>query len=131
MRRLMVPSIVAALLLLGVSNDLSAQPKTQRVYVHVVDAAGAPVTGTTHRRKPMAWYVYLAHFMGGVFLANAVPHVVNGISGRPFPSPFASPPGQGESSPVVNVVWGAFNTVVAIPVSIASAISRCGADARC
>ena len=60
----------------------------------------------------MAWYVYLAHFMGGVFLANAVPHVVNGISGRPFPSPFASPPGRGESSPMVNVVWGAFNTVV-------------------
>jgi hypothetical protein len=60
----------------------------------------------------MAWYVYLAHFVGGVFLANAVPHFVNGISGRPFPSPFASPPGRGESSPVVNVVWGAFNTAV-------------------
>jgi hypothetical protein len=60
----------------------------------------------------MAWYVYLARFVGGVFLANAVPHFVNGISGRPFPSPFSSPAGRGESSPVVNVVWGAFNTAV-------------------
>lgn len=61
----------------------------------------------------MAWYVYVAHFFGGAFLANAVPHFVNGTSGRPFPSPFATPPGQGESSPVVNVAWGAFNAVVA------------------
>lgn len=61
----------------------------------------------------MAWYVYVAHFFGGAFLANAVPHFVNGISGRPFPSPFATPPGQGESSPVVNVAWGAFNAGVA------------------
>jgi hypothetical protein len=61
----------------------------------------------------MAWYVYVAHFFGGAFLANAVPHFVNGISGRPFPSPFATPPGQGESSPVVNVAWGALNAGLA------------------
>jgi len=57
----------------------------------------------------MPWFVYVAHFLGGAFLANAVPHIVNGISGRPFPSPFASPPGKGDSSPLVNVLWGAFN----------------------
>ena len=60
----------------------------------------------------MAWYVYVAHLLAGAFLANAVPHFVNGISGRPFPSPFASPPGQGDSSPVVNVLWGTFNAGV-------------------
>jgi hypothetical protein len=60
----------------------------------------------------MAWYVYVAYFFGGAFLANAVPHFVNGISGRPFPSPFASPPGRGESSPTINVAWGAFNAAV-------------------
>jgi hypothetical protein len=60
----------------------------------------------------MAWYVYLAHFVGGALLANAVPHFVNGISGRPFPSPFASPPGRGESPPMVNVAWGTFNAAV-------------------
>jgi hypothetical protein len=60
----------------------------------------------------MKWYHYLALFFGGAFLANAVPHFTNGVSGRPFPSPFASPPGQGESSALVNVLWGMFNLVV-------------------
>jgi hypothetical protein len=60
----------------------------------------------------MSWYVYLAHFGAGLFLANAVPHFVNGISGERFQSPFASPPGVGESSPLVNVLWGTANFVV-------------------
>jgi len=60
----------------------------------------------------MHWYGYLAHFVAGMFLANAVPHFVNGISGSPFQSPFATPPGVGESSPVVNVLWGFGNMVV-------------------
>ncbi len=59
----------------------------------------------------MTWYVYVAHFVAGLFLANAVPHFVNGISGAPFQSPFASPPGVGESSPLVNVLWGFVNFV--------------------
>jgi hypothetical protein len=29
----------------------------------------------------MRWYHYLAYFFGGAFLANTVPHFVNGISG--------------------------------------------------
>jgi len=61
----------------------------------------------------MRWYTYVAYFLGGAFLINVVPHFVNGVSGRPFPSPFASPPGQGLSSPLVNVWWGAFNFLVA------------------
>jgi len=54
----------------------------------------------------MAWYAYLAYFFAGAFLANGVPHFVQGISGKRFPTPFASPPAVGESSPLVNVVWG-------------------------
>jgi hypothetical protein len=54
----------------------------------------------------MPWYIYLAQFVSGLLLANGVPHFVQGISGNRFPSPFASPPGVGESSPVVNVLWG-------------------------
>jgi hypothetical protein len=37
---------------------------------------------------------------------------VNGISGKRFPSPFASPPGRGKSSPLVNVVWGMVNFLI-------------------
>jgi hypothetical protein len=53
-----------------------------------------------------------SYFFGGVFLANATPHLVSGVTGRAFQSPFAKPPGQGLSSSTVNVLWGAFNTVV-------------------
>jgi len=59
------------------------------------------------------YWTWIANFLGGAFLVNAVPHFVNGISGRPFPTPFAKPPGRGDSSPVVNVLWGSFNAVVA------------------
>jgi hypothetical protein len=61
----------------------------------------------------MRWYHYVAYFFGGAFLANAVPHFVNGISGNSFNSPFGTPPGEGHSSSTVNVVWGAFNFAVA------------------
>ena len=60
----------------------------------------------------MAWYVYVAHFVAGLFLANGVPHFVHGISGKKFQSPFASPPGVGESRPMVNMLWGLFNFVI-------------------
>lgn len=59
----------------------------------------------------MPWLVPFAHFFGGFFMANAVPHMVSGMMGRPFQSPFAKPPGQGLSSSTVNVVWGACNLV--------------------
>src|ERR1700690_4054910 len=61
----------------------------------------------------MHWYHYVAYFFGGAFLANTLPHLGNGISGRAFQSPFASPPGKGVSSSTVNVLWGFFNLVVA------------------
>ena len=57
------------------------------------------------------WLV--SYFFGGIFAANAVPHFVSGVMGRPFQSPFANPPGQGLSSATVNVVWGFFNAVIA------------------
>ncbi len=58
------------------------------------------------------WYHYIAYFFGGAFLANTIPHLVSGVLGNPFQSPFASPPGEGLSSAMVNVLWGFFNLVV-------------------
>ncbi|HEY2647501.1 MAG TPA: hypothetical protein VGI34_11030 [Candidatus Acidoferrales bacterium] len=60
----------------------------------------------------MKWYHYIAYFFGGAFLVNSVPHFTNGVSGRSFPSPFASPPGQGLSPAWVNVLWGLFNLLI-------------------
>jgi len=58
------------------------------------------------------WYDYFACFFAGIFLTNAVPHFVHGVSGDRFPTPFAQPPGKGLSSPTVNVVWSLLNLVV-------------------
>lgn len=55
----------------------------------------------------------LSYFAGGAMLMNAVPHLVSGAMGRKFPSPFAKPPGKGQSSAVVNMLWGFANLVVA------------------
>ncbi|MFI5141952.1 MAG: hypothetical protein ACHQII_06310 [Bacteroidia bacterium] len=60
----------------------------------------------------MKWYHYLAAFFAGAFLANVVPHFFHGILGDPFPTPFATPPGKGLSSPLVNVLWACFNLLV-------------------
>ena len=56
----------------------------------------------------------VADFFAGAFLCNAIPHLVSGLLGEPFPSPFAQPPGRGLSSPVVNFLWGFLNLVIAL-----------------
>lgn len=61
----------------------------------------------------MPWYDYVAWFFGGAFLVNSIPHFVNGVSGRAFPTPFAKPPGKGLSPSWVNVLWGLFNAAIA------------------
>lgn len=60
----------------------------------------------------MPWYDYIAAFFAGMFLANVVPHFVNGVSGDPFPTPFAKPPGKGLSSPTINVLWALLNLAI-------------------
>ena len=61
----------------------------------------------------MQWLYDIAYFFGGAFLINTLPHLISGLTGRPFQSPFAKPPGQGLSSSIVNVLWGFFNLVMA------------------
>lgn len=61
----------------------------------------------------MIWYVPLAYFFGGAFVANALPHLIAGVSGQALQSPFASPPFKGLSSPAVNVAWGLANLALA------------------
>jgi hypothetical protein len=60
----------------------------------------------------MNWLHLVSYFFGGLFLANAVPHCVSGMVGRPFQSPFATPSGEGLSSSTVNVLWGFFNAAI-------------------
>ncbi len=59
----------------------------------------------------LKWYHYILLFFGGAFVANFVPHFVQGVTGDMFPTPFADPPGEGLSSSTVNVLWGLGNLV--------------------
>jgi hypothetical protein len=53
-----------------------------------------------------------AMFLAGALLCNCIPHLVSGLQGKPFPTPFAKPSGRGDSSPTVNFLWGAANLIV-------------------
>lgn len=60
----------------------------------------------------MAWYAYVGYLFAGAFIANGLPHFLQGICGNKFQTPFARPSGVGESSAVVNVLWGWLNFVI-------------------
>ena len=62
----------------------------------------------------MPWYVYMAHFFGGVFLINAVPHLASGLRGQAFRTPFVGLHGGNTSSPIMNVVWGWLNALAGV-----------------
>ncbi len=72
----------------------------------------------------MKWYNYVLCFFAGLFIANTVPHFIHGISGDQFPTPFATPPGKGLSSPTVNVLWGLTNLVIGYLLYRAGKISK-------
>ncbi len=59
------------------------------------------------------WYHHVFAFVAGGIFVNFLPHFINGISGRPFPSPFSDHPGVGLSSPVSNIAWAAINFFIA------------------
>ncbi|MGA2871670.1 MAG: hypothetical protein ABSF34_21225 [Verrucomicrobiota bacterium] len=60
----------------------------------------------------MEWLHEVSYFFGGLLLTNAVPHFVSGVTGHPFQSPFAKPPGEALSSSTVNVLWGFLNLAI-------------------
>ncbi|MXP24122.1 hypothetical protein GIY30_22545 [Gordonia sp. HNM0687] len=58
--------------------------------------------------------VLLTAGAAGAVAANVVPHLAHGLTGTPFPTPFADPPGVGDSSPGLNVVWASMNAAAAV-----------------
>ena len=76
----------------------------------------------------MRWYHYLAYFFGGAFLANTLPHLVNGVSGNAFQSPFASPPGVGLSSSIGQCPLGPFQSCDRLPARLSGRQLRSAQD---
>ncbi|MEM7087824.1 MAG: hypothetical protein AAF489_16705 [Bacteroidota bacterium] len=72
----------------------------------------------------MKWYNYLAAFFAGLFLANFIPHFIQGITGVSFPTPFSDPPGKGLSPAYVNLLWAFFNLTAGYFLLKAGKISR-------
>ena len=60
---------------------------------------------------PTRWYHYVAYFWGGAFLANFVPHFVNGISGSPTFPGLAYP----SASSYTSVAAGSYQTIFTLP----------------
>ncbi|WP_144152143.1 hypothetical protein [Paraburkholderia sp. BCC1885] len=73
---------------------------------------------------------FLSLFFVGAFFCNCVPHLVAGLQGAPFPSPFAKPHGVGNSPPLVNFLWGALNLVIALVILTRNPITL-GANLEC
>jgi len=65
----------------------------------------------------------VSHFFAGAFLCNCIPHLVAGLQGAAFPTPFAKPRGVGNSSALVNFMWGAFNLAAGVGLVSASPIT--------
>ena len=64
----------------------------------------------------------IANFFAGAFFCNSIPHLSCGLRGEPFPTPFASPPGAGLSSPLVNFLWGFLNLLITLTLLCISRI---------
>ena len=60
---------------------------------------------------------YVWPLLVGAFLCNSIPHLCAGLQGHLFPTPFARPPGVGHSSPVVNILWGFSNLILALVIA--------------
>lgn len=52
---------------------------------------------------------YLEFAVAGALAVNGVPHLVKGLTGERFHTPWAQPRGTGMSSPLENFLWGAGN----------------------
>ncbi len=57
---------------------------------------------------------YVILFFAGLFLANGIPHFVNGISGKNFHNPFLHRFVPSVPSPLFNVIWGLLNFCLSI-----------------
>ena len=66
---------------------------------------------------------YVAIFLAGALLSNAVPHLVAGLQGQSFPTPLAILRGGGSSPAVVNFLWGAVSLAAGIALLVRNRVT--------
>ena len=57
------------------------------------------------------WWHYLIALFCALFLVNCVPHLVSGVMGRKFPTPFTGGPPRLDTASR-NVLWGGINLII-------------------
>jgi hypothetical protein len=80
--------------------------KEAKTFVHWLSARAAGSHVYLSKGSRMEFF---ALFFAGAFGCNAIPHLCAGLRGEPFPTPFATPHGVGNSSPLLNFLWGSGN----------------------
>ena len=76
----------------------SAKPAPRRAIIDLLERTNAHELALPRRLR-----------FGGTFVTNAVPHVVAGMMGEPFQTPFAKPPGEGLSTSFLVRRFGRFH----------------------
>lgn len=57
---------------------------------------------------------YLGLLIAGVLLCNSLPHLLAGLQGERFYTPWARPRDVGKSTALENVLWGSANLLVSV-----------------
>ena len=57
---------------------------------------------------------YFTLLLAGALLCNALPHLMSGLRGDTFFTPWSRPRGTGRSSAIENVLWGSANLLLAV-----------------
>jgi hypothetical protein len=76
------------------------------------------------------YLILVQQFFAGALLCNSVPHLVAGLQGRKFPTPFSIPATIGYSSALTNMFWGVCNAVVGL-LLVSAAPLTIGFNAGC
>lgn len=58
----------------------------------------------------VAWWYFLVAVPAAALCVNSLPHLIHGVSGKPFPTPFSGGAGTLDGA-VRNVFWGAGNLI--------------------
>jgi hypothetical protein len=57
---------------------------------------------------------YLGLLIAGVLLCNSLPHLLAGVQGERFYTPWARPRSIGKSTALENVLWGSANLLMSV-----------------
>jgi uncharacterized membrane protein len=94
--------------------------------LRLINVVSRFVAKRTGQEPPVVpeWRYQLWGLLAGALFANSIPHFIHGVSGSPFPAPFATYLGKGAPTAVANVLWGCINFAVGCHLVVSSQQAR-------